>query len=209
MAGMEEFIDDSLYEGEGELELAQPPPAAPAPALPAPGARPPQDQQDIDQYFAPGGEPQMLAPPAAQHALAPGAVPFMMPVPAMTPMAVGQTQGSSGGALGLSLLCVAAGGAIGAYAAGLPGLAAGALGAGAAVNTVRAFRQYSLGTEGGDKEGLVSAFYAIVGAIGGGVIYYRYGGSRDRLRANPEYSECDANGVFGGPGPCSIRRVGP
>jgi hypothetical protein len=69
----------------------------------------------------------------------------------------------NGHTLGLALLLVGVGGAIGVKYGGLFGGSAGAVYGGSAVNAIRAARAVMQGTPEADREALVSASYAVVG----------------------------------------------
>lgn len=104
--------------------------------------------------------------------------------------------------LGLSLLGLTLGVAVGAKMNGVAGAAAGGLFAASGVNLLRASQQYVKGTPAADKEGRISLTYSVVGAAAGGAIVYRYiygggGGDPKAFKPNPEGDDCD------------IRPVGP
>lgn len=94
------------------------------------------------------------------------------------------TAASSSNLLGLALLAVPVGGYVGSRYAGLLGAVGGALGAGAAVNSVRAARNF-WGDQGPDSksEAMVSATYALLGFAVAGYLLYR-GHSSSRAKKN-------------------------
>jgi hypothetical protein len=108
--------------------------------------------------------------------------------------AIGQEQPSSKSMLGMALVTVAAGAAIGGRLGGWPGAGAGVLMGGGAVNAVRAFRAYR---SDDSREGHLSSFYALVGLGAGGFVAYRYGRPKT-MRSNPKATSR-----------CDIRPVGP
>lgn len=143
-----------------------------------------------------------------------------MPMPRRRPMpgvpehqqAVGADGSSSSGSLGLTILALAVGVGVGAKNAGLPGAAAGGLLAGSAVNAVRSFRAYRQGTEAGNKEGRVAAFYGLLGAVGGGWLWVKYGPKRSAGSLNlwPFTKNGDGDEEHeSGWRQDKIRRVGP
>jgi len=166
---------------------------------PGPGARPPSPHGPPPRPMpGPGG------PPPPYHSQAIGATPGHPP----PQRAMGQSGGGNG-MLGLSLLTLTLGTAIGAKYKGIAGAAAGGLAAGGAMNLLRASQQYMRGTPQADKEGRVSATYGVIGAAGAGLIAYRYifdqgkrGGDPDAFKPNPEDDVDDGND-------CDIRPVGP
>jgi hypothetical protein len=159
-----------------------------SPWLSGPGLPPAPGQA----AFPAGPEPSLLpsSPPAAlpEYALAPHpndvAAPLVdvrntvtMPVlplpapPSGMPSSVAAPASGFGAAaipenghtLGLALLLVGVGGAIGVKYGGLFGGAAGTVYGGSAVNAIRAARAVMQGTPEADREALVSASYAVVG----------------------------------------------
>ena len=136
-----------------------------------------------------------------------GPAPMTPPAPAphgmpMHAQAVGAMPQAGGSKLALIGAAVLAAGYVGHRYGGWAGAGAGVLGAGAAINAVRALRGYRDGTDAGKKEGRVSAFYSLVGAGAGAVVWHRYA-DKQPLRKNPT-RETDPFGS-----PCDIRPVGP
>lgn len=188
-----------------------------APALPAGpeyGSAPPLRSFDIPGATT-GAHPATPGPAEHHGYEAPTAV-FDVYAPTPAPMrprrppplpthaqAVGAAEPTPSSHLGLSLLALAMGIGIGAKRGGLAGAAGGALIAGAAVNGYQAFSSYRLGTPAGDKEGAVSALYALVGAVGGGWLWMKYVRGKERFTENPDPTE-DAWSS----GRCGIRRAG-
>lgn len=142
-----------------------------------------------DVYAAP--MPQRPRPP--QHA---------MPMHAQ---AVGQAPSDGTNSLGASLLAVGVGGALGGKYGGWAGAGAGILFAGAAINALRAVKGYKGGSDEGNKEGRVSAFYTLVGAGAGGLLWYKYA-DKKKMTRNPADDTDDDNDFEM---PCGIRPVGP
>jgi hypothetical protein len=110
--------------------------------------------------------------------------------------------------LGLSLLSVTAGAAVGFHYAGVLGGFAGSLIGGALVNAYRAVSFYREGNPDADREAKISGAYAAIAAGGGGYLAYRAqtsaGGGRGGMRRNPEPEDEDD----GGRETCRPRRVG-
>jgi hypothetical protein len=134
------------------------PPATPQPMRPpglSPGAAAEHPAPLVDlrnsSPLAPPGALPPAAPAAVSGAL--GVVPATGPVPA-----------ENGHTLGLALLLVGIGSAVGVKYGGLFGGAAGAMYGGSAVNAIRAARCVIQGTPQADKEAAVSATYAVLGA---------------------------------------------
>ena len=104
--------------------------------------------------------------------------PPMQPMPgnlrAPMPRGLGDdTPESASNLLGLALLAVPVAAAVGAKYAGLLGLLGGALLGGAAVNSVRAAKNFMDGTSDSDREATVSGTYAVVGAAAGAYLVYQ------------------------------------
>ena len=159
-----------------------------------------------DVYAAP--MPQMPAMPAPQY-----------PWPVHTEAVGGFEHGgmghaplghdeSNGHSLALSIVLVGAGAAVGAKYGGLPGAGAGVLAGGALANTWRALSHFKLGSEAGDKEGRVSAVYALLGAAAGGLIWWRYVETPKAMYRNPDDDD-DADALGFDEMPCRIRPAGP
>jgi hypothetical protein len=182
-------------------------------------------QPQQHEHYAPSTEPKAPGPP--EH-LVYGAnqpirdvydapVPQMpaLPPPGPAPMygqAIGEIPQEGAHTLGLSLLAIAGGIAVGAKTGGLPGAAAGSLFAGAAVNALRAVAYFKEGTDEDDREGRVSALYGVIGAVGGGVLWSRYVQGGDTFAENPDEDvlleeEEDVEVIPNTP--CGIRPAGP
>ena len=112
----------------------------------------------------PVAQPVMQARPAPP----PLAAPLMAPTPAYYGAAsgFGAPEAPTEGAhmLGLSLLLVGIGAAIGVGYGGLFGGVAGSMYGGATVNAIRATRHVMRGGAGDDREAAVSGTYAVLGA---------------------------------------------
>lgn len=189
--------------------------SAPAPTLApsgqAPRGRaeaPPPGPAEHPSYQAPAPQYDVYGPAMAPAPPRPGYQPAPYNAQAIGAMPEGKSR------LGLILLALAGAAAVGAKMGGPAGAGAGALGAGAAVNAVRALSHFKRGTEAGDKEGRVSAVYALVGAAGAGLLWFKYveppSGTkrRPKLLANPEPDD-DYGMAPERDTPCDIRPVGP
>lgn len=186
-------------------------PVTPPGAVRGRGEAPQQGPPEHSSYQAPGPTHDVYGP---------GPVPLPMPTPQHPPynaQAVGQVPSASKSHLGLTLLALATGTAVGAKMGGVAGAGAGALGAGATVNAVRAMSAFKRGTEAGDKEGRVSTLYALVGGAGAGLLWFKYADPPDeskrkrKLVRNPvqDPDGDDDYGMSERPTPCDIRPVGP
>lgn len=125
---------------------------------------------------APLPPPPPVLPPGYTYQ---GPMPMQYGMPGPPPMHAmrgfgDDTPASSSNLLGLALLAVPVGGYVGSRYAGLLGAVGGALGAGAAVNSVRAARNF-WGEQGPDAKGeaMVSATYAVLGFAVAGYLLYR------------------------------------
>jgi hypothetical protein len=130
----------------------------------------------------------------------------MVQAPQMQP--VGEMAQESSHLLGLSMLAVAAGAALGIRYGGLYGGIAGGLVGGAGVNAFRALHYYKEGSDEGDKEARVSATYAALATALSGYLLVRHVEPREEATPNPEGGEPDVP-VVEPSGPCAIRAVGP
>lgn len=177
-----------------------------------------QLEPDMDPDFVGGGAEEPAPGPPEHHSMMTHGVqndvyaaPLPQgppPMPAGVPMhaqAVGQTPGGGTNSLGVSLLAVGVGGAVGGKYGGWAGAGAGVLFAGAAINAVRALKSYRTGSEAGDKEGRVSALYTLVGAGGGALLWTKY--AEPRMTRNPGGDDDEEETDFGIL--CGIRPVGP
>ena len=75
--------------------------------------------------------------------------------------------------LGASVILPAAGAVIGMKYGGMYGGLGGSILAGSLVNAYRALKNYSQGTDEGDKEALISGTYAVLGFAGSGYLLYK------------------------------------
>jgi hypothetical protein len=143
----------SFETGPAPSEQQQQPAALPGPGMPiVPHATDyAAPLVDLSQSVA---APALPLPPPP-----PGAV-----QPAAAAHGLGAAVPENGHTLGLALLLVGVGSAIGVKYGGLFGGTAGAVYGGSAVNAIRAARSVTLGTPDADKEAMVSATYAVIGA---------------------------------------------
>ncbi len=91
--------------------------------------------------------------------------------------------------LGVSLLLIGAGAAVGGTYGGLIGAGAGMLIAGAAVNAVRAVKNVTQGTPEADREAAISGTFAVAGA--GLAFYLLYRSRKDAATPNGEDDDED------------------
>jgi hypothetical protein len=119
-------------------------------------------------------------------------------------------------AVGVSVVAVGAGAAVGYTYGGIYGAFAGALFGGATVNAYRAYANVVKGTDAGDKEAKVSGTYAVVTAALGGFLWYKLvEKDKSKMMANPG-SDGEDDGpdepedepeVLPTQGACSIRKA--
>jgi hypothetical protein len=90
--------------------------------------------------------------------------------------------------VGMSVVAVGAGAAVGYTYGGLYGALAGALFGGTAANAYRAYSNVVKGTDEGDKEAKVSGTYAVVTAALGGFLWYKLveKSKTGKMTENPE-----------------------
>lgn len=95
--------------------------------------------------------------------------------------------------VGMSVVSVGAGAAVGYTYGGLYGALAGALFGGTAANMYRAYANVVKGTDEGDKEAKVSGTYAVVTAALGGFLWYKLveKSKTGKMKENPGDDEPD------------------
>lgn len=193
------------YEGGGIFAASTPGPSMDAPEEPR--VPPPQGYN-----FGPSAVP---LPAQAPMPGMPGP-PLRLPQRQMHPTMMdelGDFEHEAGHTLGISILGIVAGAAIGTYYGGPFGGLAGSLFAGAGINAYRAMKYYTAGTD--DSEAKVSGTYAVVSAAAGGALWYYFVSERQQkpMRRNAskrsggrrDYKEFSQNA----PDDCNIRPVGP
>lgn len=129
---------------------------------------------------------------------------------------VGDMPNEKAHTLGLSVIGIALGAAVGYKYGGFYGSVAGTLGAGALINAYRAYRYAVDGTEESDKEAKVSGTYAVGAAVLSGVIWAKLVESSHKMHANPDDAGSDKGSDddsedddVGSDERCHIRPVGP
>jgi len=125
--------------------------------------------------------------------------------PELTRSGLGQTVDR--GTLGLSVIAVAGGAALGLYYGGGWGALAGSLFGGAAVGAYRAATHVKQGTPESDKEAIASGTAAVGAAAIGGVIWAKL--VEARLTPNIPQQKKQHKDVLENPDTCDIRPVGP
>lgn len=209
---MEDDFED--FGGDGSFGSYAPmaePMAQPQPQQPMPLALPPARAQASQQQQYAQPRPVPVAP--------------YMPVSSPYLPAYGAQMGgieelppASSSMLGIALLAVVGGAALGAKFGGAYGALAGSLLAGAGVNAFRAVRAVQQGTPEGDKEAQISGAFAVGGAALGGFLWYKLVGVNEAIPNEGSDEEGQAplaqpkrlatsNTTFGGA--CNIRPVGP
>lgn len=150
-----------------------PPPAAPPPRRPPsqPQPAPPDDSSPshVNPMVRQPGAPS-APPPAAPAPGCPGAPPPGYPavrVPAGSPARslqppMGQIEHERAHMLGLSVVGIGLGSAVGWHYGGGGGALAGTVFGGAAVNAYRAYHYFMEGTPDATKEAMINATYAVV-----------------------------------------------
>lgn len=219
MAGMEPpgaYPPPDYPPTPADLQL-EVPHAAPSPEY---GASPQLVPQQTPEFVPASGEPPALGPTesleygsvAPVHDVYAHQPPQPMaprrPIEPSMAQAVGEIENEQAHSLGLSMLAMAVGIAVGARQGGLTGAAAGSLIAGAAVNGWRAFSYYQKGTEKDDTEGRISLIYGLIAGAGGAFVWSKYVSKGQAITANPSHDRTDDE-PFGASGACDIRPVGP